>query len=48
MTLGEYRFYQLNYLDAEKMKGFKHSPELGKGQVFFGVNFEPSGKYFII
>lgn len=48
MTLGEYRFYQLNYLDADKMKGFKHSPELGKGQVFFGVNFEPSGTFFMI
>lgn len=42
MTLGEYRFYQENYLDPNKMKGFKHIECLGKGQIFFGVNFEPS------
>lgn len=39
MTLGDYRYYQLNYTDPEKMKSFKHIGELGKGQVFFGVNF---------
>ena len=42
MALGEYRFYQLNHMDPEKMKTFKHFDKLGKGQVFFGVNFEPS------
>ncbi len=42
MTLGEYRFYQMNFLDVSKMKNFKHADQLGKGQVFFGVNFEPS------
>lgn len=39
MTLGEYRFYQMNFLDVSKMKNFKHVDQLGKGQVFFGVNF---------
>lgn len=39
MTLGEYRFYQLNFLDPAQMKTFKHSEFLGKGQIFFGVNF---------
>lgn len=39
MTLGEYRFYQQNFMDASVMKNFKHAEQLGKGQVFFGVNF---------
>lgn len=39
MTLGEYRFYQQNFMDASVMKNFKHTEQLGKGQVFFGVNF---------
>lgn len=30
------------------MKAFKHSDYLGKGQVFFGVNFEPSGTFHLI
>lgn len=41
MTLGEYRFYQLNFHDPTEMAKFKHVDQLGKGQVFFGVNFEP-------
>jgi hypothetical protein len=39
MLLGDYRFYQLNYRSTEGMKNFKHLDQLGKGQIFFGVNF---------
>jgi hypothetical protein len=39
MLLKDYRFYQLNFLDTAKMNTFKHTDQLGKGQVFFGVNF---------
>ena len=39
MLLKEYRYYQLNYLNPEKMKDFKHVDQLKKGQIFFGVNF---------
>jgi len=46
MPLGDYRFYQLNCRNAEGMKNFKHLDHLGKGQIFFGVNFEPAGNFF--
>lgn len=45
MPLGDYRFYQLNCKNVEGMKNFKHLDQLGKGQIFFGVNFDPSGIY---
>lgn len=45
MTLGEYRFYQQNFLDPKSMASFKHISALTKGQIFFGVNFEPTDKF---
>jgi hypothetical protein len=39
MFLKDYRFYQLNFLDPVQMNNFKHTSQLGPGQVFFGVNF---------
>lgn len=48
MLLGDYRFYQLNYRSVEGMKDFKHLDQLGKGQIFFGVNFEPAGIYIVM
>lgn len=48
MPLGDYRFYQLNYKSIEGMRNFKHLDQLSKGQIFFGVNFEPTGTPFSI
>lgn len=42
MPLKDYRFYQLNLQNAEKMKNFKHLEYIKDGHIFFGVNFEPS------
>jgi hypothetical protein len=39
MSLNDYRFYQLNFEKPDYMSTFKHTEQLGKGQVFFGVNF---------
>lgn len=42
MLLKDYRYYQKHYNNKEMMEKFVHIEHLKKGQVFFGVNFEPS------
>ena len=39
MPLKDYRFYQMNFHDAEEMKNFPHLKELSPKQIFSGVNF---------
>ena len=45
MPLGDYYYYQENYQNPEAMKNFEHLSILGKGQILFGVNFEPADNF---
>ena len=44
MFVKDYFEYQEIYENPDKMKEYIHIQHLKKGQVFFGVNFEPADK----